>query len=606
MVQSKTNRVLSFLMALAVLASLSCFFCTQRASAETDGEWQYSIMADGTAEITGYIGTSSSITVPAKVNNKVVSTVTALCTNNFKSRITAVTLSAGIRNISTSALSDYVNLERVSLPDTLTTIGTTAFYGCTSLAAVTVPASVSSIGDAAFANCTSLLSANLTCIATNIPSRLFDGCVSLSTVTLPAYIDSIGSDAFSGCRSLKSISIPDGVKTIGSSAFIGCTSLASAKLPYELKTIEEYAFSKCESLTSVFIPNKIKTIKTEAFSFCHSLREVYISPSISVINTGIFQGCEDIETVVFGGEYVTLSKVFDLAAHPTVYYPAKYSTSWKNYVDVATKSYTNTTSIKVSGSSTMTPGDKDKLKIVCNPSSGSFSDVYSIVSSDSSVATVATDGTVTAKQAGKTTITVTDVSGTTGTLTITVKPAKPTELTATPRSTSSVDLKWKSTGATGYYVYRSAKKNGTFKKIDTVLTNSYTDKGLTKGKTYYYKVVGYTNAGGSVVTSDKSKAVSIKVSAPAPSTVSAKKAKAGVATVTWGKSNGATGYEVYMATKKSGNYTKVATITNVSTLSYKKTGLTAKKTYYFKVRSYVTVNGTKVYSPFTKIVSVKV
>ena len=606
MVQSKTNRVLSFVMALVMLASLSCFFCTQRASAEADGEWQYTIMADGTAEITGYIGTSPTITVPAKIADKVVSTVTTLCSNNFKSRITAVTLSSGIRNLSGGALSDYVNLERVTLPDTLTSIGSNAFYGCTSLAAITVPTNVSVIGEAAFANCTSLLSANLTCIATNIPARLFDGCTALSTVTLPAYIDNISANSFSGCKSLKSISIPDGVKTIGSSAFLGCTSLASVKFPYELKTIEEYAFSKCESLTSIFIPNKIKTIKTEAFSSCSSLRDVYISPSISVINTGIFQGCEDIEKVVFGGEYITISKIFDLAAHPTVYYPAKYVSSWKNYADVATKSYTNTTSIKVSGSATMAPGEKKQLKIVCNPSSGSFSDVYSIMTSDSGVASVSADGMVTAKKAGKTTITVTDVSGTTGTFTITVKPAKPTDLTATPRSTSSIDLKWKDTGATGYYIYRATKKNGTYKKIDTVLTNSYTDKGLTKGKTYYYKVEGYTNAGGGVVKSDKSAAASVKVSAPAPSTVSAKKAKSGVATVTWGKSNGATGYEVYMASKKSGEYSKVATITNVSTLSYKKTGLTAKKTYYFKVRSYVTVNGTKVYSPFTKIVSVKV
>lgn len=606
MVQSKTNRVLSFLMALAVLASLSCLFITQRAYAESDGEWQYNVMADGTAEITGYIGTSSTITVPSKVNNKVISTVTNLCSNNFKSKVTSVTFSAGIRTLSASVLSDYSNLERVILPDTLTTIGANAFYGCIKLSGVTIPTNVSSIGDAAFANCTSLLSVNLTCIAKNIPARLFEGCTSLSTVTLPAYIDDIGANAFSGCRALKSISIPDGVKTIGNSAFLGCTSLASVKLPYELKTVEDYAFSKCESLSEVFFPNKTKYIKTEAFSNCTSLKNVYISPSVTIINKNAFLGSKALETVVFGGEFINITSIFDLGAQPTVYYPSKYSSTWDSYTDEIKKVYSNAINISISGSSTMSPGDKKQLKITFNPSSGSFNDVYSIVSSDSGVASVATDGTVTAKQAGKTTITVTDVSGTTGTFNITVKPAAPTELTVTPRSTSSVDLKWKNTGAMGYYVYRSTKKNGTYKKIDTVLTNTYTDKGLTKGKTYYYKVESYTNAAGSVVTSDKSKAVSVKVSAPAPSTVSAKKAKKGVATVTWGKSNGATGYEVYMATKKSGKYSKVATITNVSTLSYKKTGLTAKKTYYFKVRSYVTVNGAKVYSPFTKIVSVKV
>lgn len=594
------------MLALAVLASLSCFFCTQTAFAEAEGEWQYKIMSDGTAEITGYIGTSASITVPSKIGGKNVSTVTNLCSNNFKAKITSITFSAGIKAISNSAISDYINLERVSFPDTLKTIGSSAFYGCTSLAGVTLPSSVTTIGDTAFSNCKGLLSANLSCIATAIPARLFDGCSMLATVTLPAYIDSIGASAFNGCSRLKTISIPDGVKTIGTSAFQNCYSLSSAKLPYELKTIEEYAFSGCSSLTSVFIPNKIKTIKTEAFSNCENLKSVYISPSISVIYTSVFHGCTELETVVFGGEFINIPEIFDLAAHPTVYYPAKYVSTWKDYSGAATKSYTNTTSISVTGQSTLSPGDKTQLKIVCNPSSGSFSDVYSIVCSNTSVLSVSETGLVTAKSAGKATITVVDVSGTTGTLTITVKPKKPTNLTITPRSTSSVDLTWDSTGATGYYIYRSTKKSSGFKKVDTVVATSYTDKGLTKGKTYYYKVVSYTNTTDGVVTSDYSAVKSIKVTAPAPSTVSATKAKSGVAKITWGKSNGANGYEVYMSTKKNGTYSKVATITNGSTLSYKKTGLSAKKTYYFKVRSYVTVNGSKVYSPFTKIVSVKV
>lgn len=606
MVQSKTNRVLSFLLALAVLASFSCFFCTQTAYAESDGEWQYKIMADGTAEITGYIGTSSSVTIPAKVGGKTVSTITTLCSNNFKSKITSVTFSSGIKTISNAAFSDYINLQRVTLPDTLKSIGSSAFYGCSSLAGITLPSSVSYIGEAAFANCSSLLSANLTCIATTLPARLFDTCPALSTVTLPAYIDAIGANAFSGCSSLKSISIPDSVKTIGTGAFLGCTSLASVKLPYEVKTIEEYAFSKCSSLSTVFVPNKIKTIKNEAFSYCSNLRSVYISPSVTVINTSVFLGCEHLETVVFGGEYITISKIFDLAAHPIVYYPAKYASSWKNYSDAETKSYNNTTSISVSGTSKLSPGDKTQLKIVCNPSSGSFSNVYSIICSDTSVVSVSETGLVTAKSAGKATITVVDVSGTTGTFVVTVKPAKPTNLTITPRSTSSVDLSWKNVNAAGYYIYRSTKKSSGFKKIDTVAGTSYTDKGLTKGKTYYYKVVAYTNTSDGVVTSDASAVKSIKVTSPAPSTISASKVKSGTAKITWGKANGASGYEVYMATKKNGSYTKAATITNGSTLTYKKTGLTAKKTYYFKVRSYITVNGTKVYSPFTKIVSVKV
>lgn len=56
---------------------------------------------------------------------------------------------------------------------------------------------------------------------------------------------------------------------------------------------------------------------------------------------------------------------------------------------------------------------------------------------------------------------------------------------------SQVKLKWKKvSGATKYQVYRSTKKNGTYKKIATVKKNvlTYKDKSVSQNKTYYYKV----------------------------------------------------------------------------------------------------------------------
>ena len=119
-------------------------------------------------------------------------------------------------------------------------------------------------------------------------------------------------------------------------------------------------------------------------------------------------------------------------------------------------------------------------------------------------------------------------------------------------------------------------------------------------------MISYVNSNGKQIISGYSTVKSVKAAAPAPATISAKKSKAGVAKITWSKSTGATGYEVYMAKSSTGSYSKIATISKASTLSYTKSGLTTGKTYYFKVRTYTTVNGKKIYSDYTKVVKVKV
>ncbi len=67
--------------------------------------------------------------------------------------------------------------------------------------------------------------------------------------------------------------------------------------------------------------------------------------------------------------------------------------------------------------------------------------------------------------------------------------------------------------STGYAVFRSTSKNGTYKKIAVIpsaKTTSYVDKNVKKNKTYYYKVWCYHVVGKKVYRSDKSEAVKLK------------------------------------------------------------------------------------------------
>ncbi len=163
-------------------------------------------------------------------------------------------------------------------------------------------------------------------------------------------------------------------------------------------------------------------------------------------------------------------------------------------------------------------------------------------------------------------------------------------------------------GVENYTIYRSTSKNGTYEKIKTVSdihATSWTDKKVTAGKTYYYKMTATVKTTGGSKTGGYSAAVQGK---PVPSKVSPKVTapSAGKLRLTWSRIAGADGYEIFRSTSKNGGYKKVKTITKGSIKTYTDSGLSSGKTYYYKVRAYRKVNGKKIYGSNSKIVSKKV
>ncbi len=79
----------------------------------------------------------------------------------------------------------------------------------------------------------------------------------------------------------------------------------------------------------------------------------------------------------------------------------------------------------------------------------------------------------------------------------------------------SVTIKWKKvTGANGYKVYKSTRKNKGFKCVKTIkngATVSWKDSKVKKGKTYYYKMRAYKKSGKKTVYSKYSSIKKIKV-----------------------------------------------------------------------------------------------
>jgi fibronectin type 3 domain-containing protein len=182
-------------------------------------------------------------------------------------------------------------------------------------------------------------------------------------------------------------------------------------------------------------------------------------------------------------------------------------------------------------------------------------------------------------------------------------PAVPTNLTSTSISYNSIKTTWGTVaGANGYEVYMSTSSTGTYSLISTTPYTSCTNKGLTTGKTYYYKVRAYRTVGTTKVYSNYSSVVSAKPALSAPVSVKAVSYSYSILNTSWRTVSGARGYEVYRATSATGNYDKISTTTATSHYS---TGLTTNRIYYYKVRAYITIGTTKVYSSYSSVASAK-
>jgi len=244
-----------------------------------------------------------------------------------------------------------------------------------------------------------------------------------------------------------------------------------------------------------------------------------------------------------------------------------------------------------------------------NPGSdGSTSKVFrqKWTSSNTTVATVSSTGKVTAKQAGKTTIKVSN-GKISASCVVTVLPKAMTLSSVSLTKAGKAKLKWKKqTGITGYQIFRATSETGKYTRVKTIKkagTLTATLPANTGSKAYYYKVRAYKTVSGvnyygdfsAVKTCAPKKPAGVKASA-----LSGKKIK-----VSWKKVSAANGYEIYRATKEKGKYTKVATVENKKTVSITDTSLKKGTKYYYKVKAYRLIKGKKVYGSDSAIVSAR-
>ena len=89
---------------------------------------------------------------------------------------------------------------------------------------------------------------------------------------------------------------------------------------------------------------------------------------------------------------------------------------------------------------------------------------------------------------------------------------------------------------------------------------------------------------------------------PAPTSMAAIKVSYNSIQISWGAVNGAAKYQLYRATSSTGPYSLIKT---TAYTNYTDSNVVVGTMYYYKVRAYRLAGGTKIYSPYSAIVSIR-
>ena len=237
---------------------------SEEAEVLTFGDFEYTLLEDGTVEIVKYTGSDADIEIPGEIND------------------------AAVTSIGEEVFEHCETIKSIVIPDGVKTIGNYAFSGCESIESLVIPDSVEFIDRGAFSYCTNLKSIKLPDGLKQIASLTFVECSNLDSVVIPDSVENISGEAFYGCSGLKSITLPKGLKKIGHGVFYACISLEDITIPEGVEQISCMAFSSCNNLENVVIPDSVKTIGEDAFLECHNLKSITIPASVTEIGKNAF------------------------------------------------------------------------------------------------------------------------------------------------------------------------------------------------------------------------------------------------------------------------------------------------------------------------------
>lgn len=224
----------------------------------------------------------------------------------YKDKITEITVSEGITNISEYSFAFLSRVNHVSLPSTITYIGSSAFKDCAFLKEIVLPNGITKIYSLAFSGCIAMSDINIPASVERIEECAFSGCASLTSITIPEKVTYIGDYAFNSCTELQTFTFKaQNCTYMGSmykNALHDCNSLTNIVVENGVQNIPDCAFYGCSEITEINLPESLTKIGTKAFYYCSSLSQITIPENVEYMGDLCFGKCEKISTVNFNAE----------------------------------------------------------------------------------------------------------------------------------------------------------------------------------------------------------------------------------------------------------------------------------------------------------------
>lgn len=501
------KKFISIVLTIAFVLTICCGTAVSTSAAEItthnmsanikSGDYVYSKLKNGTITICDYTGNETDLTIPDTIDGY---TVSALDEWSFYwcKKLENVVVPDSVTSIGNRSFFGCNNLKSITLPEKLVSVGSYVFYDCSGLTNITIPSSVISMGTYNFAYCTNLSSIN---VGENNPRfKSVEGVLfsadgknllcypagkSNTSYTVPDNVKFINAASFLSCRNLRSLCLNDGVVSIASEAFMECSFLNSIVIPDSVTSIGSGAFDTCGKLTSVILSKNITAISKHTFADCYMLKDIIIPDGVTSIGKYAFYCCKSLMSLELPssltelGDYafydcynLTSVKVPDaLTAIGEKSLGYRYDDSQSPYFKVVdgfaiygntsapAQTYATDNDIEFLVTEVNAPNStklyrKGKMSVesaVVNP----FGDTtYS--SSNSSVVSVNAEGVITAKKAGKATITITN-DGKSDSFTVVVKNPTLNKKTVKLKVNKSFNIKVK--GQIGILKYKTSNKS---------------------------------------------------------------------------------------------------------------------------------------------------